>query len=240
MDSISDIDLELSQLNGIDIRETSIENIHGYYKAKKFTCKELVEYYLKRIEKLNPYLNTVIEVNKEAIKKAEELDQLFNEKGLVGSLFGIPILAKDNIATYDTMQTTCGSMALYDVKPKEDATVIKLIRAENAIILGKVNMTEFAGFRDEIDPLGWSARGGQTCNPYVLSKHASGSSSGSAASVAANLAVVSLGTETDGSITAPSSTCSLVGLKPTVGLTSRAGVIPLSHNQDSVSCFVLK
>ncbi|KAJ0010525.1 hypothetical protein Pint_34367 [Pistacia integerrima] len=219
--------------HAFSIKEATIRDIHLAFKLNKLTSRQLVELYLGEIHKLNPKLRGVIEVNPDALKLAEKADQE-REAGAARSklgLHGIPILLKDNIATKDKMNTTAGSFALVgSVVPRDAFVVTKLIKA-GAIILGKASMIEWAGIRARS---GWCARAGQGKNPYLLSAGTCGSSSGSAISVAANMAAVSLGTETDGSILCPSSYNSVVGIKPTVGLTSRDGVIPLSPRQDTV------
>jgi amidase len=197
-----------------------------------------VKLYLARIEnidKKNPKLNSVIEVNPDALKLADTLDRERKKQNKVrGKLHGIPVLLKDNIATRDRMETSAGSLALLGSKPKRDAFVAKKLREAGAIILGKTNLSEWANFRSSNSSSGWSARGGQVKNPYVLDRSPCGSSSGSGAAIAANLASVALGTETDGSILCPSSANCLVGLKTTVGLVSRDGVVPIAHSQDTV------
>ncbi|XP_031247940.1 probable amidase At4g34880 isoform X1 [Pistacia vera] len=223
--------------HAFSIKEATIRDIHLAFKLNKLTSRQLVELYLGEIHKLNPKLRGVIEVNPDALKLAEKADQE-REAGAARSklgLHGIPILLKDNIATKDKMNTTAGSFALVgSVVPRDAFVVTKLIKA-GAIILGKASMSEWAAFRSfGGPPNGWCARSGQGKNPYLLSATPCGSSSGSAISVAANMVAVSLGTETDGSILYPSSANSLVGIKPTVGLTSRDGVIPISPRQDTV------
>ncbi|KAK4477203.1 hypothetical protein RD792_016417 [Penstemon davidsonii] len=219
------------------IKEATIKDIHSAFNQNKLTSKQLVEFYLEQIKCLNPILKGVIEVNPDAIHEAIKADEERKaKKGSVwmSKLHGIPILLKDNIATKDKLNTTAGSLALLRSVVPRDAGVAKKLREAGAIILGKASMTEWAAFRSEGIPNGWNARAGQGKNPYVLSVDPCGSSSGSAISVAANLATATLGTETDGSILCPSSFNSVVGIKPTVGLTSRAGVIPISPRQDTV------
>jgi amidase len=186
------------------------------------------------IDAAGPRVNSVIELNPDALSIAEELDVDRAAGRVRGPLHGIPVLVKDNIATGDRMQTTAGSLALVGCQPDRDATVAARLRQAGAILLGKTNLSEWANFRGNGASSGWSARGGLTHNPYILDRSASGSSSGSGAAVSASLAAVALGTETDGSILSPSSACGLVGIKPTVGLTSRAGVIPIARSQDTV------
>jgi amidase len=189
--------------------------------------------YLERIaavDERGPALHSVIEVNPDAMAIAADLDRQRTPRGL---LFGVPVLIKDNIDTADRMSTTAGSLALLDSKPARDAFIVKRLRDSGALILGKTNLSEWANFRSTRSSSGWSGRGGQTKNPYVLDRNPCGSSSGSGAAVAANLAVVAVGTETDGSIVCPSSANGLVGIKPTVGLVSRSGIIPIAASQDT-------
>ena len=175
----------------------------------------------------------MIEVNPDALTIADELDKEFKEKGARSPLHGIPILIKDNIDSADKMQTTAGSLALLGSKPQKDSFIVKQLRAAGAIILGKTNLSEWANMRSTHSTSGWSGRGGLTKNPYALDRNTSGSSSGSGAAAAANLCTAAIGTETDGSVVSPSSLNGLVGIKPTVGLVSRAGIIPISHSQDT-------
>ncbi|ESR36860.1 hypothetical protein CICLE_v10028286mg [Citrus x clementina] len=218
------------------IREATINDLQLAFKQNKLTSWQLVEFYLGEIHRLNPVLNGVIEVNPDALSQADEADceRRVKAPGSLPGLHGIPILLKDNIATKDKMNTTAGSYALLGSVVPRDAGVVTKLREAGAIILGKASLSEWANFRSSNAPNGFCARGGQGKNPYVLSADPWGSSSGSAISVAGNLVAVSLGTETDGSILSPSSSNSVVGIKPTVGLTSRAGVIPLTPRQDSV------
>lgn len=217
-------------------KETTIDEIHIAFKQNILTSRQLVEFYLSEIEKSNPILKGIIEVNPDALFLADKADQerKANASRSLFRLHGIPVLVKDNIATKDKLNTTAGSLALVKSIVPRDAGVVKKLRNAGAIILGKATMTEWAAFRSTKLPNGWNARIGQALNPYVASADPSGSSTGSATSVAANMAAVALGTETSGSILSPSSANSVVGIKPTVGLTSRAGVIPISHRQDTV------
>jgi len=222
------------------LEEVSIAELQAEMSAGKLTARQLVEMYLERIRELDqdgPAINSVVEVNPEALKIAEILDRERQTSGPRGLLHGIPVLLKENIATVDKMETTAGSLALFGSRPPRDAFVVKGLREAGAILLGKANLSEWANFRSTRSTSGWSGRGGQTRNPYMLDRSPCGSSSGSAVAVAANLAVASLGTETDGSILCPASTNGIVGIKPTVGLTSRAGVIPIAHSQDTVGPF---
>lgn len=223
-------------MEGFSIEETTIPEIQQAFKAGKLSSRGLVEFYLDRIKKLNPRLHAVIEVNPDALLLADMADtQRLKAGGTIESaLHGIPVLIKDNIASKDELNTTAGSFALLGSKVARDAGVVNKLRKSGAIILGKASLSEWANFRSSNAPNGWSARGGQVKNPYVLTADPSGSSTGSAVAVAANMAAVTLGTETAGSILSPSSVNGVVGIKPTVGLTSRAGVIPISHHQDTV------
>ncbi len=205
--------------------------------AGQLSARELVQGYLERIQQLNPTLHAVIETNPNAVAIAASLDNERRAGHLRGPLHGIPLLVKDNIATRDNMQTTAGSLALYGSNVPADAPLIQKLRAAGAIILGKSNLGEWANFRgsDNVYPLavGWSARGGDTKNAYDLSYTSWGSSSGSGAAAAASLCAAAVGTETDGSITGPSAVENIFGLKPTLGLISQDGIVPISHQQDT-------
>jgi amidase len=219
-----------------EIQEASLQSLQAGIQSGKFTARQLTEMYLKRIEALDhggSRLNSVIEINPEALAIADSLDKERKSKGARSPLHGIPVLIKDNIGTADRMQTTAGSLALVDARPERDSFVAARLRAAGAVILGKTNLSEWANFRSNYATSGWSGRGGLTLNPYALDRNPSGSSSGSAAAVSANLCAVAVGTETDGSIVSPSSCCGIVGIKPTVGLVSRAGIVPISHTQDT-------
>lgn len=222
--------------SALSIEEATIDDLQLAFKQNQLTSRQLVEFYLKRIRRLNPLLRGVIEVNPDALFLADKADRKrkVNTPGSTGGLHGIPILLKDNIATKDKLNTTAGSYALLGSVVPRDAGVVMKLRKAGAIILGKSSLSEWANFRTNGAPSGFCGRSGQGKNPYVLSVTPCGSSSGSGISVAANLAAVSLGTETDGSILCPSSYNSVVGIKPTVGLTSRAGVIPITPRQDTV------
>ena len=219
------------------LEEATIADAQAAMSAGSLTARALVEQYLERIATLDhagPELRSVIETNPDALEIADALDRERQRLGPRGPLHGIPILVKDNVDTDDRMQTTAGSLALLGTRPAQDATVAGRLRQAGAILLGKANLSEWANFRSSHSTSGWSTRGGQTRNPYLVTANPCGSSSGSGAAVAANLAMASLGTETDGSIVCPAHANGVVGLKPTVGLTSRAGVIPISHSQDTV------
>src|SRR5438132_1442151 len=217
--------------------EATIPQLQALMASGQLTSKELVEGYLARIQSLNPLLHSVIETNPDAISIAQRLDNERRRGHVRGPLHGIPILVKDNIATDDNMLTTAGSLALVNSRVPADAVIIHRLRDAGAVVLGKANLGEWANFRgfDNVYPLavGWSARGGNTINAYDLSYTSWGSSSGSANGVAANLCSVAVGTETDGSITGPSAVENIVGLKPTVGLVSQDGIIPIAHQQDT-------
>jgi amidase len=200
------------------------------------TSRSITEMYLERIaitDKQGPALHSVLEINPDALAMAEELDRERRADGARGPLHGIPVLLKDNIGTADAMTTTAGSLALQGSIAPRDSFVAERLRKAGAILLAKTNMSEWANFRSTHASSGWSARGGQCKNPYALDRNPSGSSSGSAVATAANLGAVSVGTETDGSIVSPASVNGVVGLKPTVGLVSRAGIIPVAHSQDT-------
>jgi len=217
-------------------QEATIEGLQAEMKAGRLTAHELTAAYLQRIAEIDqagPTLRAVIEINPDALLIAAQLDAERRAGKVRGRLHGIPVLLKDNIATGDRMETTAGSLALVGAKPPGDAHLVTRLRAAGAVILGKTNLSEWALFRDGQGRSGWSGRGGQTLNPYALDRSPSGSSSGSAAAVAANLCVVAVGTETDGSIVSPASVCGIVGIKPTVGLISRNGLIPMSASQDT-------
>jgi amidase len=219
-----------------DLEETTIADLQTRMERGQETARSLVDKYLARIESLDrngPGLHSVIEINPDARAIADRLDAERREGRVRGPLHGIPILIKDNIATADGMMTTAGSLALEGAKPPSDAFVAAQLRRAGAVILGKTNLSEWANFRSTHSTSGWSGRGGQTKNPYALDRSPSGSSSGSGAAVSANLAAAAIGTETDGSIVSPSSVSGLVGIKPTLGLVSRAGIIPIAHSQDT-------
>jgi amidase len=218
--------------------EATIPQLQALMASGQLTSRQLTQGYIRRMQSLNPLLHSVIEVNPNAIAIATQLDNERRRGQVRGPLHGIPLLVKDNIATDDQMQTTAGSLAIYGNHVPGDAVIIQHLRAAGAIILGKSNLGEWANFRDdeaETYPLavGWSARGGSTINAYDLSYTSWGSSSGSANGAAANLCAAAIGTETDGSITGPSAVENIVGLKPTLGLVSQDGIVPISHQQDT-------
>ncbi|KAI5592367.1 hypothetical protein BDE02_04G146200 [Populus trichocarpa] len=219
------------------IQEATIQEIQQAFAQNKLTSKQLVNFYLDRIQELNPLLHSVLEVNPDALEqagKADEQRERNKGKRFLGDLHGIPVLLKDSIGTKDKLNTTCGSYALVGSEVARDAHVVEKLRNAGAVILGKASLSEWYHCRSSDIPSAWCARGGLAKNPYVESADPCGSSSGSAISVAANMVAVSLGTETDGSIICPADHNSVVGLKPTVGLTSRAGVIPISPRQDTI------
>ena len=219
-----------------ELNEVTISQLQQGLQAGAYTARSLTEKYLARIDavdKSGPAINSVIEVNPDALAVADALDKERQEKGPRGPLHGIPVLVKDNIDTSDRMMTTAGSLALVGAKPAKDAFLIQRLRQAGVVILGKTNPSEWANIRSGHSSSGWSARGGLTRNPYALDRNPCGSSSGSGAAVSANLCAGAIGTETDGSIVCPSSANGVVGIKPSVGLVSRSGVIPISHTQDT-------
>ncbi len=219
-----------------ELDETTIAALQDAMKSGKLSSHSITEKYLARIEELDrrgPSLHSVIEVNPDALSIARELDRERKAKGPRGPLHGIPVLVKDNIGTADRLTTTAGSLALEGSIPPRDSFVAAHLRMAGAVILGKANLSEWANFRSRHSSSGWSGRGGQARNPYALDRNPCGSSSGSGVAVSANLCPVALGTETNGSIVCPSSNNGVVGIKPTVGLASRSGVVPISHTQDT-------
>ena len=224
------------EVRSFELDEVTIADLQAGMKSGKYTSRSVTEKYLQRIDEIDkrgPAINSVIEVNPDALQIADTLDRERKEKGARGPLHGIPILIKDNIDTADKMMTTAGSLALVGApKPPKDSFVAMKLRQAGAVILGKTNLSEWANIRSNHSTSGWSGRGGLTCNPYVLNRNPCGSSSGTGAGVSASLAAGGIGTETDGSIVCPSSANGLAGIKPTVGLVSRAGIIPISHSQD--------
>ena len=219
-----------------ELEEISLLQLHSALQSKKFTSHSLTEKYLARIHEIDssgPKLNSIIELNPDALSIAATLDAEQSSKGMRGPLHGIPVLIKDNLGTADKMSTTCGSLAMVGFTPPKDSAVAAKLRAAGAVILGKTNLSEWANCRSSHSSSGWSGRGGQTHNPYALDRNPCGSSSGSGAATSANLCAASIGTETNGSIVCPSSANGLVGIKPTLGLVSRAGIIPVAHSQDT-------
>ncbi|MGZ9736320.1 amidase [Flavobacterium sp. GNP002] len=219
-----------------ELDEETIGSLREKLASGKYTSEQLVQLYLKRIETIDatgPQLHSVIEVNPDAVAIAVAMDKELKAGKNRGPLHGIPVLIKDNIDTADKMQTTAGSLAMAGNIASKDAFIVKKLREAGAIIIGKTNLSEWANFRSTQSCSGWSSRGGQTKNPYILDHNPCGSSAGSGAAVSANLCVVAVGTETDGSIVCPASVNGIVGIKPTVGLVSRSGIIPISKTQDT-------
>lgn len=224
-----------------ELDEVTISQLQDDMKSGKTSSQTITRKYLERIDdidKKGPTINSVIETNPDALAIAEALDRERKQKGPRGPLHGIPILIKDNIDTADRMTTTAGSLALLGSRASQDSFVAKRLRDAGAVILGKTNLSEWANFRSSHSSSGWSGRGGQTKNPYVLDRNPCGSSSGSGAAAAANLCAAAVGTETDGSVVCPSSANGLVGIKPTLGLVSRSGIIPIAHSQDTAGPMV--
>jgi amidase len=218
------------------LEETTIAQLQDGMKAGRLTSRAITQAYLDRIAALDrqgPSLRAVLETNPDALTIADGLDAERRRGKVRGPLHGIPVIVKDNIDTHDKMQTTAGSLALEGNIAVRDAFIVERLRAAGAVVLAKANLSEWANFRSSRSSSGWSGRGRQCRNPYVLDRTPSGSSSGSAVSVSANLCAVAIGTETDGSITSPANACGIVGFKPTVGLVSRAGIIPIAHSQDT-------
>ena len=219
-----------------ELEEVTIAELQRGMKSGKWTARSVAEKYLSRIgemDKRGPALNSIIELNPEALAIADALDKERKVKGERGPMHGVPVLIKDNLDTADRMSTTAGSLALAGSIPLKDSFVVQRLRAAGAVILGKTNLSEWANIRSSHSSSGWSGRGGQTKNPYVLDRNPCGSSSGSGVAIAANFAAVAVGTETDGSVVCPSSANSLVGIKPTLGLVSRSGIVPIAHSQDT-------
>jgi amidase len=220
-----------------DLNEATVVQLQALMAKKKLRSVDLVDFYLSRIRAIDqsgPTVNSVIEVNPDAREIAGQLDHERRTRGARGPLHGIPVLLKDNIDTHDAMQTAAGSLGLVGAPAPQDSTVAARLRAAGAVILGKTTLSEWANFRSTTATSGWSGRGGQCNNPYGINRNPCGSSSGSGAAASANFTAVSIGTETDGSIVCPANNNGVVGIKPTVGLVSRAGVVPISHNQDTV------
>jgi amidase len=227
---------EQGDVKAFELDEITVADLQAGMASGKFSARSLTEKYLARIHEVDKQgveLNSVLEVNPDVLAIAEGLDKERAEGHVRGPLHGIPVLIKDNIDTADRMQTTAGSLALLGSKPAKDAFVVQKLRENGAVILGKTNLSEWANIRSSHSSSGWSGRGGQTKNPYALDRNPCGSSSGSGAATAANLCALAVGTETDGSVVCPSSANGLVGIKPTLGLISRAGIIPIAHSQDT-------
>lgn len=217
-----------------NLEEATVVGLQSAMASGQATARSIAQGYLARISDIDKKLNSIIELNPDALAIADEMDRERKAGKVRGPLHGIPVLLKDNIDTADKMKTTAGSLALVDAPiPKQDAFIVKQLRLAGAVVLGKTNLSEWANFRSTKSSSGWSGRGGQTRNPYILDRNACGSSSGSGSAIAANLAAIAVGTETDGSIICPSATCGIVGIKPTLGLVSRSGIIPIAHSQDT-------
>ncbi len=224
------------RIPAFEFDETTISSLQSSMRSGELSARKIAEKYLERIaavDKHGPSINSIIELNPDALAVADELDKERKAKGPRGPMHGIPVLIKDNIDTADRMATTAGSMAMVGARPPKDAFIVQRLREAGAVILGKTNLSEWANIRSSHSTSGWSGRGGLTRNPYALDRNPCGSSSGSGAAVSANLCAVAIGTETDGSIVCPSSANGIVGIKPTVGLASRSGIIPISHSQDT-------
>ena len=228
------------EVKTFELEEITIPELQDGMKSGKFTARSLVEKYLARMDEVDtprkdkrgPAVNAIIELNPDALAIADALDRERKAKGPRGPLHGVPVVIKDNIDTADRMMTTAGSLALVGSKPVKDSFVAQKLRAAGAVILAKTNLSEWANIRSSHSVSGWSGRGGLTRNPYALDRNPCGSSSGTGAGISASLAAAGIGTETDGSIVCPSSSNGLAGIKPTVGLVSRSGIIPISHSQD--------
>jgi amidase len=229
-------EMRMTQVPAFELEEATIDDLQGRMRSGRNSSASLVQLYLQRIDAIDqrgPAINCVIELNPDAASIAAQLDAERKAGKLRGPLHGIPVLIKDNIDTADRMHTTAGSLALADNIAARDSGVAERLRAAGAVIIGKTNLSEWANFRSTHSTSGWSGRGGQTHNPYALDRTPSGSSSGSGSAAASSCCAVAVGTETDGSVTSPSAAAALVGIKPTVGLISRAGIIPISHTQDT-------
>ena len=225
-----------SESREIDLEEITIDQIQEAYQNGDYSIQELVQAYLDRIEAIDengPQLNSIIELNPDALDIAAVLDREMKDGTLRSPMHGIPVVLKDNIDTYDKMHNTAGSRAMIGSKPLQDSWVAQKLKESGAVILGKANLSEWANFHSSFSSSGWSGHGGQTKNPYDTSRNPCGSSAGSGVAVSANLCVVAIGTETNGSIVCPSNNNGIVGIKPTVGLLSRSGIIPISFSQDT-------
>jgi amidase len=219
-----------------DFSETTIAELHDRMQRGELTSEQLVSWYIQRVDDIDragPTLNSIIELNPDALMTARALDEEWQRSGPRGPMHGIPVVLKANIDTADKMRTTAGSLALAQHIPPEDAFIVSRLRDAGAVILGKANLSEWANFRSDHSSSGWSSIGGQTHNPYDTTRNPCGSSSGSAVAVSANLTVVAIGTETDGSVVCPSGINGVVGIKPSLGLVSRSGIIPIAHSQDT-------
>src|SRR6059036_46380 len=219
-----------------ELDEMTIADLQAGMSSGKFTARSITEKYLTRIDaidKQGPAINSVLELISDALAMADAADKERRDKGARGPLHGIPVLIKDNIDTADRMETTAGSLAMLGSRCTKDAFVVQKLREAGAVILGKTNLSEWANIRSSHSTSGWSGRGGQTRNPYALDRNPCGSSSGTGAAVSGNFCVAGIGSETDGSIVCPASANGIVGIKPTLGAVSRAGIIPIAHSQDT-------
>ncbi|MEV4375044.1 amidase family protein, partial [Nonomuraea sp. NPDC049637] len=219
-------------LRGLDLDRATVLDLQRAMDRGRFDAVTLTRFYLDRIRAVDPLLHAVVQINPGAPAEAERSDRR-RRRGAHGPMEGVPVLLKDNIDTAAPLRTTAGSQALLGARPAAEAFIVQRLRAAGAVILGKANLSEWANFRSSPSSSGWSAIGGQTNNPYVLDRNPCGSSSGSAVAAAATLAAVTIGTETDGSIVCPAGINGVVGIKPTIGLVSRAGVVPISARQDT-------
>jgi len=235
-DNQSDILSDVSNNPDFQLAEMTIEQLQQKMASGELSSEEITQLYLQHIQDIDkngPKLNSVIEVNPDAITIAKERDEERKYLKIIGPLHGIPVMIKDNIDSADKMQTTAGSLALAGSTAPKDSWVVAKLREAGAVIIAKTNLSEWANFRSTNSSSGWSSRGGQTRNPYMLDRSPCGSSSGSGVAVSANLCTVAIGTETDGSVVCPSSINGVVGIKPTIGLVGRSGIIPISHSQDT-------
>lgn len=226
----------VSDYDKLGLEEITIDELSQGYESGNFTITEVTEAYLERIEAIDvkgPALNSILELNPDAVTIAQQLDQELRSGNIRGPLHGIPVILKDNIDTHDQMSTTAGANALKGSKPLQDSYIVTKLRESGAVILGKANLSEWANFHSSFSSSGWSGLGGQTRNPYDITRNPCGSSAGSGVAVSANLTVLAIGTETNGSIVCPSNNNGIVGIKPTVGLLSRSGIIPISFTQDT-------
>lgn len=225
---------EINADSPLELDEITVLDLQNKMKSGEISSRRIVESYLEKIKEIDPKINSVIELNPDALAIADQLDKERKRGKMRSMLHGIPILIKDNIDTADRQKTTAGSLALVDAPtPKSDAFIVKRLRKAGAVIIGKTNLSEWANFRSTKSISGWSGRGGQTNNPYILDKNPCGSSAGTGAAISANLAAVGIGTETNGSIICPATRNGIVGIKPTLGLVSRSGIIPIAHTQDT-------
>ena len=225
-----EVEIDLTEF---DLNEITVDELQQKMELGELTSVDICKKYLDRIEKVDPILKSVIELNPDALEIAKNLDEERKTGKVRGALHGIPILFKDNIDTGDKMQTTAGSLALEGNFAPKDAFIIKKMREAGAVVLGKTNLSEWANFRSTNSSSGWSGRGGQVRNPFCLNRSPCGSSAGTGAAVSANLCAIGIGTETNGSIVCPSGINGVVGIKPTLGMWSRQGIIPIAHSQDT-------